>query len=246
MQKERRASADASRPSHAWANRCEEVTVALMRASYLALGSLITGLSVAYAVAPGDLRLLSVHEVVHLCLLLVAPPLLLANSQVARWIRGMRLAAALNAFGLYAAVVIVAHAPPIDLLTLQIPALHVVAHGALLFAGLLFWTQIIGARALSFPLRIAALLVATGLHALVGAALAFTGRPLYDGYLPTGSDAVSDQALAGVVFWIPPKLFFIGVITVLFWRWLEREDQNPHHLQGSDPPGLPAWRDQEL
>ncbi len=164
------------------------------------------------------------HELVHLGILLVLAPAIVAlaaSGNVA--LQGSRPLVALAS---YAAVVVATHLPSLDRASLENPPLHLAIHLALLAAAALFWQQVFGPQAHLAPaIRMAILLLATGLHAVVGGIVAFTDRPLYAGYVGLDeSERVTDQALGGVLFWIPPKLVFIGVVTLLFFRWLAHED----------------------
>ena len=60
----------------------------------------------------------------------------------------------------------------------------------------------------------------------LGALLALARRPWYWSHLgttrPWGLTPLEDQQLAGLIMWIPGGLFFYGVMSVVFFRWVSR------------------------
>jgi putative membrane protein len=63
---------------------------------------------------------------------------------------------------------------------------------------------------------------------ILGAILTFASEPLYATYVRAprlwGMDVLTDQQLAGLIMWIPGSLVFFGVLTVVFIRWLNRDE----------------------
>lgn len=116
-----------------------------------------------------------------------------------------------------AVVLIVWHVPQLYELGLQSEEWHNVQHACFFAAALLFWWPVIGVwpsdavwpRPMMIPYLIAADLVNTALSA----ALSFSGRVLYPSYesVPrvAGLSALDDQALAGVLMWVPGSIAFL-------------------------------------
>jgi putative membrane protein len=42
-----------------------------------------------------------------------------------------------------------------------------------------------------------------------------------------GLSVLDDQQLAGLIMWVPGSLVYFGVLTVVFIRWLNRDEAGP-------------------
>jgi cytochrome c oxidase assembly factor CtaG len=199
------------------------------------LGAFLAGLgAVAIAVvSPLDAlagRLLQAHMVQHLLLMLVAPPLLWLGAPVAPLLLGLprplrravarglaatpirRLGAALGhpgvAWGAFALVFWVWHLPALYGLALRSDVWHHVEHACFFSAALLFWRPVI----LAWPTRavwprwamIPYLVLAEVQNTALAAILTFTDRVIYPAY-----SSLEDQALAGVIMWVPGSVAFL-------------------------------------
>ena len=186
--------------------------------------------------AVGHVRL-SAHMVQHLLLMLVAPPLLWLGAPVAPLLVGLPrparrvVASALAARPIrrltgaladprvgwlaFAAAFWLWHLPDAYDLAVSSDAWHHVEHACFLVAALLFWRPVI----LPWPARaswsrwvlIAYLAAAEAQAALLAAMLTFADRVIYSAYdVPAraGLSALDDQALAGVIMWVPGSLVF--------------------------------------
>jgi cytochrome c oxidase assembly factor CtaG len=62
---------------------------------------------------------------------------------------------------------------------------------------------------------------------LVGALLSLSDTAIYAFYLRAPRiipmSAVEDQSLAGLIMWIGGSFFYLGALTVVFFRWANRE-----------------------
>jgi cytochrome c oxidase assembly factor CtaG len=62
---------------------------------------------------------------------------------------------------------------------------------------------------------------------LLGAGLTFA-QPLYAPYLSDpivwGISHAVDQQLGGLIMWIPVNLFYIVIMSVLFIRWMQKQE----------------------
>ena len=183
-------------------------------------------------------RLLSAHMVQHQLLMMVAPPLLWLGAPIAPTLRGLprrirRLAAAaLASRPLRAAARVIAHpafgwisfalafwiwhTAPLYQLALRSHAWHHVEHACFVATAMLFWRPVIQAwpdRA-AWPrwTMIPYVLLADVQNTILAAILTFSDRLVYPAYasVTAGSlSALDDQALAGVIMWVPGSLAFL-------------------------------------
>jgi cytochrome c oxidase assembly factor CtaG len=112
------------------------------------------------------------------------------------------------------------HAPALYDRALRSDGWHHVQHACFLAAGLLFWRPVV----LAWPARLAwprwAMIPYVALaelqNSVLAAILTFSGRVLYPAYeaVPRAGSvsAVEDQAIAGVIMWIPGSLPFLFAV----------------------------------
>src|SRR5262249_49456429 len=115
------------------------------------------------------------------------------------------------------------HAPRAYELALASGAWHVVEHASFLAAALLFWYAVL----LPYPARpswsrwllIPCLLLADVANTILSAWLTFSSRVLHPHYeeVPRlfGLSALDDQAIAGVMMWVPGSLCFLAPLFVI-------------------------------
>ncbi len=196
-----------------------------------------------------DWYLFSAHMVQHLVLTLVVPPLLLTGVPgfmldallrpcLARRAPGAvvrTLTRPLPAFTAYAVAVVGWHLPGPYNTALEIHGWHVVEHVALLGAAILGWWPIVSPSRLAPPLPYAAQLLylfVFGMPMTVVAAM-ITGaeRVLYPFYeaAPRIVDLtpLADQRLGGVIMWVPSGLIPLAAFTIVFFRWVAAEADEP-------------------
>lgn len=181
-----------------------------------------------------------VHMVQHLLVMLVAAPLILLSAPVTRLLRASkgrmrkRLASALNSrtfrvlthplftWLLFALVMWVTHFSPIYQLATENELVHLAEHGAYLTAALLFWAPVIGVdparHKLSWPVRIAYLLLALPLQSFLGLALYSSERPLYRTY-----PSLDDQRLGALIMWIGGDLVFVFAVALAIGGWMRAD-----------------------
>src|SRR6266850_5799006 len=181
---------------------------------------------------------LSAHMVQHQLLIMLAPPLLWLGAPIAPLLLGLprrirrRVAAALAsrvlrptahviahpAFGWvsFALAFWIWHAAPLYQLALRSHAWHHVEHACFVATAMLFWRPVIHAwpdRAL-WPrwTMIPYLLLADLQNTILAAILTFSDRLVYPAYasVTVGRlSALDDQAMAGVIMWVPGSLVFL-------------------------------------
>ncbi len=193
---------------------------------------------------------LQAHMAQHLLLMAVAPPLLWLGAPVAPLLLGLpRPARRAVAAGLgtrplrwvarcladpriaWLAFVLAFwlwHIPALYDWALRSDGWHHVEHASFFLTGLVFWRPVI----LAWPARstwprwamVVYLLLAETQNTVLSAILAFSDRVIYPFYAsagrPGGIGALEDQALAGVIMWVPGSLAFTLPALWLFMTML--------------------------
>ena len=128
-----------------------------------------------------------------------------------------------------AAAIIVWHLPPLYELGLHSESWHRAEHACFFWAALAFWWPVIGVwpshpvwpRWAMIPYLLLADLVNTGLSAV----LSFSDHVLYPSYQLAprlwGISALTDQAAAGAIMWVPGSIAFLLPAVILGMRALE-------------------------
>jgi cytochrome c oxidase assembly factor CtaG len=210
-----------------------------------------------------DDRLLSTHMVQHLILLMIAPPLLLLGAPQIPIVRAIPPALAKKTVGLvaksrggrrlfngvthpvtglvlFSTVMLGWHLPGPFQAALRSDNWHIVEHGSMITAGLLFWYPVIRpwplAERWSRWAFVPYLLIADGVNSVVAAFMVFSGRLLYPSYasLPRlgGISAINDQIIAGGIMWVPGSILFLVTAIAIVIGALR-----PHTL--TQPGGAP-------
>jgi cytochrome c oxidase assembly factor CtaG len=124
------------------------------------------------------------------------------------------------------------HLPTAYGAALENAAVHFIQHATMFGAGVLFWWPLMGPAPLrtelSYPRRLLHLLLAVTPKALLAAIITLAGHPFYDFYVEApdlwGMTDREDQTIAGLLMWIPGNLVFLAALTVLFFKWYEKEE----------------------
>jgi cytochrome c oxidase assembly factor CtaG len=133
---------------------------------------------------------------------------------------------------LHAAVLWLWHLPVAFEAALLHPAWHTLQHASFLAAALLFWWSVLrplrGVR-LGMTLLV---LFTTLLHtSALGALLALSSAPWYPAYarqaVESGTDALLDQQLGGLLMWAPGGLAYVAVGLALVGQWIGRGRLSP-------------------
>ncbi|HET8913166.1 MAG TPA: cytochrome c oxidase assembly protein [Ktedonobacteraceae bacterium] len=192
----------------------------------------------------GDTYLFSAHMVQHLCLTLIAPPLLLlgtpawllepvfAYKPLYRIARGLTYPAV--AFLLFNFDFWLWHAPPLYNATLENEGIHILEHLTFIILAVINWWPIFSpmpqeSKLGRLPLggQILYLFLSGMPVVALGAGLTFF-PPLYAPYLSVpriwGISAASDQQLGGLIMWVPGNIVYILIMSVLFIRWMQNQE----------------------
>ena len=212
------------------------------KAASFALGVMLMFLSLVSPLDVGADRLLSLHMLQHVFLTTIGPPLVLlglpdamlrpifSNASV---LKVARVALHPVATG---AIMIVNmwfwHVPPVYDLAVRNLEVHILMHFAFMGSGLLFWWPVIQPSRLLPAVGDGAKLLylfATGMPMALLAMLFFASNGvIYDYYeQPTrlwGISPMDDQQIAGLVMGALGEAASFAAITILFFRFLDREE----------------------
>jgi len=215
------------------------------------LGGLAALAGTALLAGPADERL-TVHVLEHQLLVLVAAPLLVAAAPVRLALAvlppaGRRaLGRALHAWsarllshpaaGLvcFTAVMAVVHLPAAEDAALRHAVLHAVQHAALLWSAIALWAPAVAADPLprhTGPIgRVAVVLAAMTVMAVIGAVIATAPAPLYAAY-----PDVDDQRTAGGLMWMAGMVASLPALLGCAWHALRAEErrQRARELHGA-------------
>ena len=196
-------------------------------------------------------RLLSMHMLQHVALTTAGPPLLLLGLTPAllepllRPAPVLRTARALShpvlAGTLFIVNMWVWHVPPVYGAALDHLGVHILMHVAFMVTGVLFWWPVIQPSPLTGRLGEGARLLylfATGMPMALLALLFFASNGIiYDHYETAdrlwGLSARDDQQIAGLVMGALGEAASFTAVTLLFFRFLDREEQAAQ----TGPPG---------
>ncbi len=214
---------------------------------------------------PWGSMLFSAHMAQHELLMLVAAPLLVLArpmppmlyampTTIAHrlgWLSNRRwwssawriISLPMVAWLIHALVLWAWHAPELFQATQHSEWIHAAQHTSFLVAAVLFWWSLVHARRGPAAYGAAILyLFTTALHSgLLGALLTFartTWYPVYEGRTQAwGLTTVQDQALGGLIMWVPACTIYILAALALFASWLRESDRQPRSRQFTCKPG---------
>jgi putative membrane protein len=220
--------------------------VAPARVQTFLLGSLVLFIALVSPLDTlGDRYLLSAHMVQHMLITLVAPPLLLIGTP--SWLFrpllrvpfalpiGRFLTNPLFAFLVYNLTFSIWHVPRYYEATLQSLPIHVLEHIMFLATATLTWWPVFSPMVelprLPDPVQCLYLFFESIPPTILGALITFSDAILYPTYARAprvwGLSPEVDQQAAGLIMWIPGALVFLLVLTVVFFRWLNRDEYEP-------------------
>jgi len=188
-----------------------------------------------------DSYLFSAHMVQHLMLALVVAPFLIMGTPgellrpilavrgvmpVARWIT-----APSRCFALFTVVVAGWHLPPLYNYALLHHPVHIVQHLMFLAVSVLMWWPVLSPLPelprLSYPGQMLYLFLLSIPMAIVSVYISYADTVLYPLYASAhrvwGISPMNDQMIGGLIMWIPGGLFFYTIISIIFFRWQQRD-----------------------
>lgn len=196
----------------------------------------------------GDAYLLTGHMIQHLLITLVGPPLLLLGTP--RWLLrpivelpivrsislpvGRVLTHPVFAFFAFNVVYWIWHVPRYYEAALQSQPIHILEHMSFMATAVLTWWPVFSPLdefpALHQGTRVLYLFFESVPPTLLGAMITFAKEPLYPTYAAApriwGLSVMEDQTLGGLIMWVPGGLVFFVVLTVIFFRWFGRDDDD--------------------
>jgi putative membrane protein len=202
----------------------------------------------------GERYLFSAHMLQHLVFGMVAAPLLVAGTPGWLWraiLCGPRvypvsrvLTRPLVAFSIFNALLVLTHLPRIMDAALTYGALHFSLHIVLILSAMLMWWPVLSPLEElprpSPPVQMAYLFVQSILPSVIAAFIAFSDHAVYPVYARAphlwNISHVTDQQIAGGVMKLLGSMILWTFMTVIFFRWYNREEAEAQE---------PRWRDVE-
>jgi cytochrome c oxidase assembly factor CtaG len=211
----------------------------------------------------GDEYLFSAHMVQHILITVVGPPMLLLGTPgwlihpLLRDRTLLRIGKVLTypavAFFLFNANFWLWHAPPLYNATLSNENLHILEHMLFMITATIYWWPVFspaeeGLPRLSLGGQVLYIFLGGMPSVALGAGLTFL-PPLYAPYVQQmvrawGLSPAVDQQLGGLIMWVPLNIAYIGVVSVLFIRWMQQQDARQRTQEAQRDEGE-AMEDQE-
>lgn len=204
-----------------------------------------------------DYYLFSAHMVQHLLLTLIMPPLLLVGTPA--WLLRPMLrqkpigsllritTGPLVAFGIYNLVFSGWHFPQFYNAALENHSIHIAQHLMFIAAAVLMWWPVVEPvpelQRMTNPVRILYLFALGIPMSVVSAMITLSESVMYPWYEAAprvfSLTALDDQQMGGLIMWVPGMMVFWIAITVVFFRWSNREDREEaserERLRGFQP-----------
>ncbi|HKG91820.1 MAG TPA: cytochrome c oxidase assembly protein, partial [Gemmatimonadaceae bacterium] len=190
-----------------------------------------------------DSFLFSAHMVQHLLLALVVAPLLVGGTpggmlrpvlHADRRIEAVAraLTKPVTCFVLFNLVVAVWHLPPVYGLAMRFHWVHIVQHLMFLATAVLMWWPLLSPLPelprLAYPGQMLYCFLMVIPMSIVSIYIAMADQVLYPAYASApriwGISPLTDQHIGGLIMWVPGGLFFYGVMTVVFFKWAQRQE----------------------
>jgi putative membrane protein len=188
-----------------------------------------------------DEYLFSAHMLQHLLLALVVAPLMIMGvtgemlrpalsvpgiGRVARFVTTPA-----RCFAIFNVVVALWHLPPLYNYALANHPVHIIQHLTLLATSVLMWWPILSPLPelprLSYPGQMLYLFLMSIPMAIIAVYIAYADGILYPAYARVprvwGITPMNDQLIGGLIMWIPGGLFFYTIISIVFYRWQQRD-----------------------
>lgn len=188
-----------------------------------------------------DSYLFSAHMVQHLMLALVVAPLMIMGTPGAMLRPVLRLpgvmplarwfTAPTHCFAIFNIVVAGWHLPPLYNYALAHHPVHIAQHLMFLVASVIMWWPVLSPLSelprLSYPGQMLYLFLLTIPMAIISVYISYADTILYPLYSSAprmwGITPMDDQLIGGLIMWIPGGLYFFTIISVVFFRWQQRD-----------------------
>jgi putative membrane protein len=203
-----------------------------------------------------DFYLFSGHMVQHLILTLIVPPLMIAGTpgwMLRPLLRVPVLARLAQAnltvracFVWFNLVLAFWHLPPAYNLALASHPVHILQHLMFLSASVLMWWPLMSPlpelpRA-AYPVQMLYCFLMVIPMSIISIYIAMADTLLYPAYATAprilGISPLMDQQYGGLIMWIPGGVFFYAVMTVVFFKWSNRGEDDVASAQVGWTPGV--------
>ena len=212
--------------------------------------SFFAGLFVMFASLNGPLHdlsdyfLFSAHMVQHLLLTLLLPPLLIAGTPgwmlrpllrytpimaVAKFVTGP-----IMCFTIFNLVIAIWHIPLFYNAAMDNHNIHILEHLMFMAAAVLMWWPFMSPLPelprLSYPGQMLYCFLTSIPMSVVAVYITMADRLLYPAYAIApriwGITPTADQQIGGLIMWIPGGIVFYAIITVIFFKWAARGEDD--------------------
>jgi putative membrane protein len=203
-----------------------------------------------------DARIFSMHMLQHLLQTFVIPPLLLLGTpawMLRPWVMSRPIrpfarffSRPLIAFGLFSAVFVTAHFPPVFDLMCRNEDFHIFLHLCFMVSGVLMWWPLLSPLPelprLSYPAQVMYVFLLLIPMTAVAAPITLASQVIYPWYLEGahgwGLTPMDDQILGGLLMWIGQGTYLMGIFTAIFYKWSRQEDRDTPVVSESPSPHL--------
>ena len=187
-----------------------------------------------------DYYLFSAHMVQHLLLTLVMPPLLLAATPgwmlrpalQHRPVRAVarRITTVTASFLIFNVVLAAWHIPALYNTAIAYHPVHITQHLMFMVAAVLMWWPLLSPLPelprIAYPAQMLYCFVMMIPMTIVAIYITMADHSLYPAYAAAprmwGLSPMEDQLIGGLIMWVPGSLFFLGVMSVVFFKWQQR------------------------
>lgn len=196
-----------------------------------------------------DFYLFSGHMVQHLLLTLLVPPLLLwgvpgwmlrpllRHQAIAR--AAYRVTRANWAFAIFNVVVAAWHVPALYNTAMTHHWVHIVQHLLFMATAVLMWWPLLSPLPelprLPYPGQMLYCFLMAIPMSIVAVYISMAERVLYPAYAAAprlwGITPMEDQLIGGLIMWVPGGLFFVGVMSVVFFQWSKHQEDSTSAAQ---------------
>lgn len=196
-----------------------------------------------------DTYLFSAHMVQHLLLTMLMPPLmilgvpgwmlrpLLRNRVISRVAR--RVTKPITCFVIFNLVIAVWHLPIFYNAAMDNHNIHILEHLMFMAAAVLMWwpitSQLPELPRLSYPGQMLYCFLMILPMSIVAIYISMADQVLYPAYSAaprvTSLSPLEDQLLGGLIMWVPGGVIFMIIMTVVFFRWAARGEDDTASAQ---------------